>query len=222
MTKPRATDLDRIIGRNIRRLRQEQGLTQTAVARIVGVSFQQVQKYEWGCDRISASRLWRLSQEPASARSTGSSMKMIDSSRQLYQYRDIFPTPASGLSTGRRLLPAKLPMRMISSITMTRGRLSPDERIFIAMLHAIDRPKERPPEAADAPPTLSLDIEKYRPFLEDSDISEDAKIELIQCLWSIMAGFADLGFRIDSVSLVERGRLACAVDGEREGDHEAE
>ena len=81
------------------------------------------------------------------------------------------------------------------------------------MLHAIDRPEERPPEAADAPPTLSLDIEKYRPFLEDIAISEDAKIELIECLWSIMVGFVDLGFDISSP---ER-RVVQATSQESEG-----
>lgn len=41
-------------------LRQSRGLSQTALARAVGVTFQQVQKYEHGTNRISASRLWDI------------------------------------------------------------------------------------------------------------------------------------------------------------------
>ncbi len=40
----------------------ELGLSQTALAEKLGISFQQVQKYESGANRISGSRLWELSQ----------------------------------------------------------------------------------------------------------------------------------------------------------------
>jgi transcriptional regulator with XRE-family HTH domain len=38
------------------------GLTQQQLADSVGIRFQQIQKYECGANRISAARLWRLSQ----------------------------------------------------------------------------------------------------------------------------------------------------------------
>lgn len=38
------------------------GMTQQAVAARLGVTFQQVQKYELGINRISASRLWLMAQ----------------------------------------------------------------------------------------------------------------------------------------------------------------
>jgi transcriptional regulator with XRE-family HTH domain len=41
-------------------LRKERGLSQTALAARVGVTFQQLQKYETGKNRLSASRLYRL------------------------------------------------------------------------------------------------------------------------------------------------------------------
>lgn len=49
---------DKHIGRRIRVAREECGLSQTAVATALDVSFQQLQKYEKGSNRISASNLW--------------------------------------------------------------------------------------------------------------------------------------------------------------------
>jgi len=55
-------DMDRLVGLRVAQLRQTQGLSQTALAERLGVSFQQVQKYEKGTNRISASRLFQLSE----------------------------------------------------------------------------------------------------------------------------------------------------------------
>lgn len=52
-----ATDADRTIGSLIASLRKAQGLSQTALGNALGVSFQQVQKYEKGRNRIGAGRL---------------------------------------------------------------------------------------------------------------------------------------------------------------------
>jgi transcriptional regulator with XRE-family HTH domain len=52
-----ATEADRTIGGRVAALRVARGLSQTALGEAVGVSFQQVQKYEKGCNRISAGRL---------------------------------------------------------------------------------------------------------------------------------------------------------------------
>ena len=51
------TDADRVIGSRIAALRTAQGLSQTALGHAIGVSFQQVQKYEKGRNRVGASRL---------------------------------------------------------------------------------------------------------------------------------------------------------------------
>lgn len=45
------------VGQRIRALRSSQGLTQTELAQLIGVTFQQIQKYESGANRVSASRL---------------------------------------------------------------------------------------------------------------------------------------------------------------------
>jgi transcriptional regulator with XRE-family HTH domain len=53
-------DIDLHIGRRLRARRRLLGLSQPQLASAVGVKFQQIQKYECGEDRISASRLWLL------------------------------------------------------------------------------------------------------------------------------------------------------------------
>lgn len=52
--------IDVEIGRRIRQLRKARGLSQTALGEQVGVTFQQVQKYERGTNRISTSTLVRM------------------------------------------------------------------------------------------------------------------------------------------------------------------
>lgn len=53
-------DIDQHLGNRVRRRRRLLGLTQLALAQKVGVRFQQVQKYECGANRMSASRVWQL------------------------------------------------------------------------------------------------------------------------------------------------------------------
>jgi transcriptional regulator with XRE-family HTH domain len=50
------------IGRKIRTLRLERGLSQSRLAEGIGLSFQQLQKYESGANRVSAGRLQRVAQ----------------------------------------------------------------------------------------------------------------------------------------------------------------
>lgn len=55
-------DIDLHLGKRLRRRRRLLGLTQNQVAEVVGIRFQQIQKYECGANRISAARLWQLSE----------------------------------------------------------------------------------------------------------------------------------------------------------------
>ncbi|HVI31250.1 MAG TPA: helix-turn-helix transcriptional regulator [Phenylobacterium sp.] len=55
-------DLDAWVGGEIRRRRKVRGLSQSALAAAIGVTFQQVQKYERGANRVSASALWKIAQ----------------------------------------------------------------------------------------------------------------------------------------------------------------
>lgn len=61
MDSPRsATDFDREIGSRIRLARKAVKMSQTGLADKVGVTFQQIQKYERGTNRVAASRLVQL------------------------------------------------------------------------------------------------------------------------------------------------------------------
>lgn len=51
-------------------------------------------------------------------------------------------------------------------------------------------------------PTLSIDWDAYLPYLENEDIPEEQKRELIKTLWAIMVGFVDLGFGLHPVQQV--------------------
>ncbi|GAN78876.1 helix-turn-helix domain-containing protein [Acidocella aminolytica] len=56
---PRKANLiDEQIGQRFRLRRTAVGLTQADLAKLLGVTFQQIQKYERGINRISASRLY--------------------------------------------------------------------------------------------------------------------------------------------------------------------
>ena len=53
----RVTEQDRRVGQRIKMLRKSKGISQTALGRALGVTFQQIQKYENGVNRVGASRL---------------------------------------------------------------------------------------------------------------------------------------------------------------------
>ncbi|SMF60668.1 Helix-turn-helix [Tistlia consotensis] len=55
---PHAVDIH--VGGRLRQRRVGVGMTQERLARIIGITFQQVQKYERGTNRIVASRLYEL------------------------------------------------------------------------------------------------------------------------------------------------------------------
>ena len=48
------------VGKRIRHRRWMVGMTQQQLAEKVGIKFQQIQKYETGMNRVSASRLWEI------------------------------------------------------------------------------------------------------------------------------------------------------------------
>ena len=50
------------VGKRIRHRRWLVGMTQQQLAQHVGIKFQQIQKYETGANRVSASRLWDISE----------------------------------------------------------------------------------------------------------------------------------------------------------------
>ena len=50
------------VGKRIRHRRWMTGVTQQQLAEQVGIKFQQIQKYETGMNRVSASRLWDIAE----------------------------------------------------------------------------------------------------------------------------------------------------------------
>lgn len=61
---PRAsTEIDRVIGARIRQRRTALKLSQEKLAELIGVTFQQIQKYEKGVNRVSAATLYRIAQQ---------------------------------------------------------------------------------------------------------------------------------------------------------------
>lgn len=60
MLKPTPDPIDVVIGAKVRSARLLSGLSQEKLGAALGVSFQQVQKYESGANRIGASRLQQI------------------------------------------------------------------------------------------------------------------------------------------------------------------
>lgn len=62
MPNPKSpNEVDVTVGRNVRRIRNMLGMSQEMLAVKLGLTFQQVQKYEKGTNRISASKLVAMS-----------------------------------------------------------------------------------------------------------------------------------------------------------------
>ncbi len=61
ITRDELKKIDGHVGRQVRSIRVMRGMSQESVARAMGLTFQQLQKYELGKNRISASRLYQLS-----------------------------------------------------------------------------------------------------------------------------------------------------------------
>jgi transcriptional regulator with XRE-family HTH domain len=58
----RDKEIDAHVGRRVRLHRTLMGMSQTSLGQAVGITFQQIQKYERGTNRIGASRLYQFSQ----------------------------------------------------------------------------------------------------------------------------------------------------------------
>lgn len=47
-----------------------------------------------------------------------------------------------------------------------------------------------------------LDVDKYRPYVDHFDLSEEQKDELLEAIWSLMESFVDRSFGEDPVQQV--------------------
>ncbi len=62
MSKNTPHPVDKHVGSRIRQQRTLLGWSQSKLAEAIGLTFQQVQKYEKGSNRIGASRMWQFAQ----------------------------------------------------------------------------------------------------------------------------------------------------------------
>ncbi len=112
--------VDRLVGQNIRIARLQRGLSQTELGKCIGVTFQQVQKYEKGTNRVGAGRLTQIAEAlgvPLPALFEGA-------------------TPASGRSvehSARQLLADPHSLRLLQAF----DRIAQDEQ-RLAMLRLIE------------------------------------------------------------------------------------
>lgn len=91
-----ASEVDRLVGDRIRRRRILMGLTQDQLGEALGISYQQIQKYETGANRVSAGRLYLISKsldvspgwffDPIQSDATSSDFDELGSSRLLMEF----------------------------------------------------------------------------------------------------------------------------------------
>lgn len=91
-----ASEVDRLVGDRIRRRRILMGLTQDQLGESLGISYQQIQKYETGANRVSAGRLYLIGErlevspgcffDPAKSDASSTDFDELGSSRLLMEF----------------------------------------------------------------------------------------------------------------------------------------
>lgn len=96
--------VDAHVGKRIRQRRWLLGMTQQQLAEAVGIKFQQIQKYETGMNRVSASRLWEIAgkldvpigyffEEIDTAAHAGDAVEMIENKEAMELVRAYYAIP---------------------------------------------------------------------------------------------------------------------------------
>ncbi|MEB3246185.1 MAG: hypothetical protein VKJ06_09415 [Vampirovibrionales bacterium] len=52
-------------------------------------------------------------------------------------------------------------------------------------------------------PSLELDVALYQHYLDDSNLTDKQKLELLQTLWTVITEFIFLGFGVSSTQLIQ-------------------
>lgn len=117
--------VDRHVGQRVAALRLEKSYSQSDLARALGLTFQQVQKYEKGVNRISASKLWDISRFLA-----------VDIA---YFFEGLGGTVSATLEDGTRELPTTGPLtRYAVEIGKLAPRLKPEQqRLALDLVKAL-------------------------------------------------------------------------------------
>ena len=98
------------VGKRVRHRRWMVGMTQQQLAEKVGIKFQQIQKYETGMNRVSASRLWDI----AHALEVPISFFFEGLSEDLPKVNDV-ETPAEGESVHGDILGNREALELVRS-----------------------------------------------------------------------------------------------------------
>jgi len=116
MTNRSPMPVDAIVGENIRVARLAAGLSQTELGGACGITFQQIQKYEKGTNRVGGSRLMQIAEAlkvPAAA---------------------LLPSSQKDAVTPKHRPPTILQDRIGMDIVKAWDKLKPDERIALRNL----------------------------------------------------------------------------------------
>jgi transcriptional regulator with XRE-family HTH domain len=117
MTRKSVTAFDKRLGQRLRQGRLLKGLTQQQIGDIAGVSWQQVQKYEAGENRIAAERLYRVSKK------LGLSLAFfLESDRELDCQAEALSDEALRLAGHIEALPDRLVRYSVSSLVSSIAR----------------------------------------------------------------------------------------------------
>ncbi|MBB3610327.1 helix-turn-helix transcriptional regulator [Rhizobium sp. BK602] len=131
--------VDIYVGRQIRFARKRRGMSQESLAKCLGLTFQQIQKYEFGTNRVSASRLFEIARalhRPVSYFFEG--LVDVDEREPTDTEKEIL-TVILGTAEGRRLAKA-----FLASMPHVR-------KAIIGLLEAVVQPKETTPETRQTP-----------------------------------------------------------------------
>ena len=127
--------VDKLVGQNIRIFRMAKGISQTELGNAVGVTFQQIQKYEKGTNRVGGSRIQQISEMPVSflfeggpcgtarAEGYGEGTSPV--------YVSDFLATSEGLALTRaftRITDAKLRRSIVEMVEQIAAREGPDKR----------------------------------------------------------------------------------------------
>jgi transcriptional regulator with XRE-family HTH domain len=104
-----AHPVDVLVGKRVRARRTELGMSQTQLAEILKITFQQVQKYERGVNRVTCSRL----SEIATALNVPITFFFSEPAMRAAKRQPIYDLEIGEIADGRRLLTAfqRLPNR---------------------------------------------------------------------------------------------------------------
>jgi transcriptional regulator with XRE-family HTH domain len=117
--------IDGYVGQRVRLRRKMLGMSQASLAEALGITFQQIQKYEKGINRIGASRLLRMAEifgvTVGYFFENGASIDGEDSSRPETDAVAVFMASKEGLALGKAFIAIEDPNVRQKLLALTRS-----------------------------------------------------------------------------------------------------